>query len=123
MVLRDLSPVCLRRRVGFAKNEPQAQGFVTAPVDGPFLPDDLYKQLSGDQVCAMAADPSGDHPTFAYWTLKTLIPVLAKIKTGEGAALHGIAKECKAKRIEFPQATLININSPEDLARAEATLG
>ena len=104
--------------------EPHASGFLTAPVDGPFLPDDLFEKLSADGGCAIATDDSGDHPTFACWKLNVLLPVLADIKAGEGAALHDIAVKCNATRVLFPDAAaLMNVNSPEDLARAEAMLG
>lgn len=105
------------------ENEPQAEGFVTAPVDGPFLPVDLLETLSREGACAIASDDSGDHPTFAYWTMPVLMPVLTALNKGEGAALRGLAKKCNAERVTFPSAkALMNINSPADLARANAML-
>ncbi len=105
------------------QNEPQAEGFMTAPVDGPFLPADLYEKLSRQDACAVASDDSGDHPTFAYWVLPALVDALTPLKAGKGAALRAIAKQCNAKRVSFPPgASLMNINTPEDLARAKKYL-
>lgn len=106
------------------KKEPRAAGFLTAPVDGPFLPDDLFEKLSADGGCAIATDDNGDHPTFAYWSLAVLMPVLRSLKTNEGAPLYALAEKCKARRSRFPLgAALMNINSPADLALAENLLG
>lgn len=104
-------------------NEPEADGFLTAPVDGPFLPDDLFEQLSRVGGCAIASDDSGDHPTFAWWALPVLYRALTKLKKGEGAALYAIAKQCKARRVKFTLgAALMNINSSADLVLAEEVL-
>ena len=104
-------------------HEPKAAGFLTAPVDGPFLPDDLFEKLSADGGCAIATDDSGDHPTFAYWSLAVLMPVLRSLKTNEGVPLFALGKQCKVRRSRFALgAALMNINSPADLALAEKLL-
>jgi len=104
-----------------AKHAPGAAGFVTAPVDGPFLPPDLYEKLSAGKVCAIAANTEGDHPPFAYWRLSVMMAKLGAAGTADkGLALIALAESCAARRVEFSQRhCLMNINSPEDLARAE----
>ncbi len=105
------------------EHEPQAAGFLTAPVDGPFLPDDLFEKLSADGGCAIATDDSGDHPTFAYWSVAVLMPALQLLKNGEGAPLYALAAQCKVRRSRYTLgAALMNINSPADLALAEKML-
>lgn len=105
------------------ENIPEARGFITAPVDGPFLPCDLVLRLCESGSCAIAADDNGDHPTFAYWRIPQLLEVLARY-AGEGVALHHVASECRAARVAFPHDhALMNINTPEDLKRAEAIAG
>jgi len=106
------------------KHAPLADGFVTAPVDGPFAPKDLYARLAAAGSCAVASDANGLHPTFAYWRLKELKPALSASPAGRGAALHEIAKRCAADHIAFPDPYgLMNLNTPEDLVRAVEILG
>ncbi|MEM9616989.1 MAG: NTP transferase domain-containing protein [Pseudomonadota bacterium] len=105
------------------ENIPDARGFITAPVDGPFLPRDLIECLCESGSCAIAVDDNGEHPTFAYWRIPQLLEVLARY-AGEGVALHQVARECSAARVAFPhEHALMNINTPEDLKRAEAVAG
>ena len=97
-----------------------AKGFVTAPVDGPFLPADLVSALSQEQGCAVACDESGRHPTFAFWETAPLKKTLQAHPPGKGLALHALADECNAQDVIFtPPMALMNINSPEDLAAAQ----
>ncbi|MEO1241936.1 MAG: NTP transferase domain-containing protein [Pseudomonadota bacterium] len=105
------------------ENIPEARGFITAPVDGPFLPRDLVSRLCVSGSCAIAVDGNGDHPTFACWRIPQLLKVLARY-AGEGAALHHIARECSSTRVAFPHDhALMNINTSDDLKRAEAISG
>lgn len=102
------------------ENIPEAQGFITVPVDGPFLPRDLVSRLFESGSCAIAVDENGEHPTFAYWRIPQLLEVLARY-AGEGVALHHVARECHAVRVSFPHDhVLMNINTSQDLKRAEA---
>ena len=99
---------------------PNAAGFFTVPVDGPFLPQDLVSRLGESGDCAIAVDDNGVHPTFAYWRLTPLVEALAQYNTGDGVALHHIAKNCHAKRVLFPSGgSLMNINTSDDLKHAE----
>ncbi|MEM8987270.1 MAG: NTP transferase domain-containing protein [Pseudomonadota bacterium] len=93
---------------------------LTAPVDGPFAPRDLNARLCVDAGSAIACDPEGRaHPTFARWRLADLKPVLKEMQ-GQGLSLHALAQACEAGRIVFPQTHgFFNVNTPEDLVRAE----
>ncbi len=98
-----------------------ATGFVTAPVDGPFLPTDLFEQLAGEGASAVACTKQGIHPTFAYWQIDDLLRVLGAVEKGEGLALHELAKRCNARRVSIEsEDAFFNVNAPSDLKRAEA---
>lgn len=102
---------------------PEAQAFVTAPVDGPFLPSDLIARLQDAGAPAVAADEENLHPTFALWRITTLLDALSAHAANEGVALHKLAKECGAKRVRFPDRdAFMNVNSPDDLKTVEAIL-
>lgn len=105
-----------------------AQGathLVSTPVDTPFLPGDLVPQLllaaeASPHGLALACDPTGDHPATAVWPV-TLIPALtAFLQTGE-ARVTRFADARQAARARFPDPrAFVNLNTPEDLAQAEA---
>lgn len=97
-------------------NEPACTGFLTAPVDGPFLPDDLARKLTAQpDVCAMASDDAGTHPTFAYWALSALEEVRPYLP--DAPSLHRVAKLVKAQPVVWPGTrNFINLNTPDDLA-------
>lgn len=98
---------------------PRADGFVTAPVDGPFLPFDLIERLSAGGRAAVAVDDEGVHPTFAYWTLVALESPWREL-CGEGSvSLRRLAEACCAREVRWPGAGHFrNINTPHDLEAA-----
>lgn len=100
-----------------AANDPTCQGFLTAPVDGPFVPNNLAERLTAQpDACAMARDDAGTHPTFAYWTLAVLEEVRPSLP--EAPSLHRLAKLVKARPVVWPGTqNFINLNTPEDLAQ------
>lgn len=102
---------------------PEAKGFLTAPVDGPFAPGDLFERLAADGTSAVAQTSGGAHPTFAWWNANDLRRALARAPAGEGMSLKALAERTAARRVMFENAdAFLNINTPEDLARAEALL-
>ncbi len=104
------------------KTYPALAFFVTVPADGPFVPVDLVAKLTLPKACAFASDENGAHPTFACWEIKLLLKTLRQY-VGKGVALHEVARLCQAQRIAFSgDAQLMNINTPEDLGRAEKLL-
>lgn len=99
---------------------------VSTPVDTPFLPGDLVPQLflaaedSVDGLALAAAD--GDHPATALWPVG-LAPALASFLASGEAKVTRFADAHHAARARFPDArAFLNVNSPEDLAAAEALL-
>lgn len=97
-------------------NEPACKGFLTVPVDGPFLPPDLAQKLTAQtDASAMAQDETGTHPTFAYWTVSAL--KLARPSLPHAPSLHHLANIVGAGPVTWPGSqNFINLNTPDDLA-------
>jgi molybdopterin-guanine dinucleotide biosynthesis protein A len=96
-------------------------------VDTPFLPGDLVPQLllaaeGSPEGLALAADATGDHPATALWPV-TLAPALAAFLAAGEAKVTRFTAVHEAARALFPDPrAFLNLNSPEDLAAAEALL-
>jgi molybdopterin-guanine dinucleotide biosynthesis protein A len=107
-----------------------AQGathLVSTPVDTPFLPGDLVPQLllaaeSSAEGLALASDATGDHPAAALWPVG-IVAALAAFLAGGDAKVTRFTEAHHAARAVFPDPrAFLNLNTPEDLARAEALL-
>ncbi len=105
------------------KNATDARGFVTAPVDAPFLPRDLADRLHGEGGSAVARCAGRRHPTFAYWDAGDLSAYLRARNRGEAPALHDIAASLNARDVDFDDETaFFNVNAPADIKAAEALI-
>jgi molybdopterin-guanine dinucleotide biosynthesis protein A len=104
-----------------------ATAIVTAAADTPFLPQDLVPRLllaakvSGAPI-ALAATASGRHGTFGLWPVALREDLRAALAGGtrkvtDWADRHGAAS---APFTETPWDPFFNVNTPEDLARAQA---
>lgn len=99
-----------------------ADRVLTVAVDTPFLPLDLLARLANGDGIAMAETADGLHGTTALWPTHLSTDLMQALTDGtrkvtEWAAPHAIA------RVRFPDTTpppFFNINTPEDLALAEA---
>jgi molybdenum cofactor guanylyltransferase len=111
-----------------AQNVPAAEWLVSVPGDCPFLPKDLVTRLHETRVTSnvpLACARSGDwrHPVVGLWPVK-LREDLRHALMSEGlhkielwTARHGIAIA------EWPTAPFdpfFNVNTPKDVAQAEA---
>ena len=102
-----------------------ATALATAPVDGPFLPPDLVPRLClaaepGDRP-ALAASPSGLHPTFGLWPVALAQPLAAFLASGAKTRVRDFALAHDMAQALFPQdLAFANANTPEDLARLAA---
>lgn len=100
---------------------------VSTPVDTPFLPCDLVPRLllaaeSTPSGLAIAATADGDHPATALWPV-ALIPALAAFLETGAAKVTRFTDAHQAARASFAEAdAFLNLNRPEDLARAKALL-
>ena len=109
-----------------AAQSPAPDAILTVPGDCPFLPDDLVARLlegMGDGDAAIAASTGQIHPLTGLWRAG-LLPRLQQATQVEGlrAARHWAAA-IGAAEVEFPGEPfdpLFNINTPEDLVRAQA---
>jgi molybdopterin-guanine dinucleotide biosynthesis protein A len=104
-----------------------ATAVVSVAVDTPFFPGDLVPRLilageSTETGLALAESAGRVHPTFGLWPVGLRHDLRDTLTRGEArvtdfARRHGAAHAA----FEDPRAFL-NINTPEDLARAEAML-
>ena len=105
-----------------------AQGvarMVSVSGDAPFLPEDLVARLLGaapDDGIALAASGARQHYTIALWPTALRDDLRAFLERGERRVGGFIARHGAATAtwpVE-PVDPFLNINSPEDLAAAEA---
>ncbi len=102
---------------------------VTAPVDAPFLPLDLFERLDAARrktkaSAAIVWHKGGRHPVFGLWQAACASVVAQAME--EEQALHRIAQragavECEAWSGADPDP-FANLNTPEDVAAAEVIL-
>ena len=106
-----------------------ARGFsriLTVAADTPFLPVDLVQRLGAGFALAASPDAEGItrlHPTIGLWPV-TLAPDLrAALERGE-RKVGRWAQEAGARRCAFADHPdpFFNVNTPQDLAQAEARL-
>jgi molybdopterin-guanine dinucleotide biosynthesis protein A len=91
--------------------------------DMPFLPDDLLPQLAAALPGHGAALPESGgrlHPMAGLW--RVAVPAVADYIGGGGQSLWGFAERQGMVRVAWPDGPFANINSPADLAAAEARL-
>lgn len=105
------------------RRHPALSGFATLAVDTPFFPADMLERLSRYGHCRYAASPGGAHPTCGFWQIASLRGAAAQVPPDWNGSLRGLIAVCGAAEIRFPDnAAFMNINTAEDLARAEQLL-
>lgn len=106
-----------------AANEPGSDGFVTAPVDGPFVARDLVERLTRQDRSAIGSDMLGEHPAFGYWRTLDLDLAFPQVPPGSDLPLRTLAMLCDARLEVFDDTrSLFNLNDPEDLRLARKVL-
>ncbi|MBU2981870.1 molybdenum cofactor guanylyltransferase MobA [Lentibacter algarum] len=108
-----------------------AQGFesiVTAAGDTPFFPLDLVRRLVAkadgmQHPLVLAATPDGRQPTFGLWPVALRDDLRAELEGGLRKVVLWTDKH-GGRLAEFADegAPFFNVNTPEDLAKAEAML-
>src|SRR4030067_132750 len=96
---------------------------VTVAVDLPFLPPDLVRRLRaglGTKPCAFASDGE-QHALVLLWRPGTVASVEEYLQRGTRSLKDFLAVHGQPVRFDRPQdpGLFCNINTPEDLARAE----
>ena len=102
-----------------------ADAVVSVPVDGPFVPGDLVPRLlmAGGGGVALAQSGGRAHPTFALWPVGIAGALEAFLASGVKARVLDFAQAEGAVMAAFPDdGSFVNLNTPDDLARAEAVL-
>lgn len=104
-----------------------ATAVVTLAVDTPFAPGDLVPQLclaaeAAPEALAIA-HAAKDHPTCGIWPMALAEPLAAFLASGAKPKVLAFADAHHAARAQFPdEAAFQNLNTPEDLASAEALI-
>ncbi len=105
-----------------------ADWLATVPVDTPFLPRDLVARLVAAAVPGggpvLAASESGLHPTAAIWPVRLCENLRLALDRGQ-RRVAGWALDQGAVTVEFASDgadPFVNLNTPADLAAAEALL-
>lgn len=100
-----------------------ATHLVTAPTDAPFLPPDLTPRLLLAGDLTLARSGGNDHPTFGLWPTSLRGDLRAFLASGAKTSVRAFADAHHAARADFPDdGAFTNLNTPEDLAAAEARL-
>lgn len=109
----------------------EAQGFdlLTVPVDMPFLPGDLPGRLGaalvGERgpVCAMAQSHGRPHPVCTLWR-GPVSGLIAEQAVAGQFSLKALAARAGVRHVTWTQTPdpFFNINTPDDLAEAQALL-
>lgn len=104
------------------------QSLVTIPCDMPFLPEDLVMRLldeAGELDAAVASSGGELHPVCSLWRNAAIYEFPRYCSSGR-RSLRGFAEQLGFAEVEWPSRPadpFFNINSPDDLAAAEALLG
>lgn len=104
-----------------------AERLLTLPCDMPFLPADLPDRLGagiGDANAALAMSSGQIHPVCGLWRPEAL-DWLDSFLASDRRSLRGFAEAVGCVAVEWtcdPVDPFFNINSADDLARAEAML-
>lgn len=105
---------------------------VTVAGDTPFFPDDLVIRLDEaatreSKPIAMAANPDHErgrarHPTFGLWPANLRGDLREALASGVRKVVHWADQHGVATALFEDEEAFFNINTPEDLERAEAIL-
>lgn len=102
-----------------------ATALVSVPTDAPFLPADLALRLAAALPGPGFARAGGrDHNATAIWPVGLADPLAAFLASGAKPKIADFAARHGATPVDFADAAdFDNLNTPEDLARAEARAG
>lgn len=100
-----------------------AEAVLTAAVDTPFLPGDLAERLAGAGARgAYAETASVPHATTGLWSVELAEPLEEALANGM-RKVRDWARAVDAVPVLFEdEGAFFNVNTPEDLAAAEARL-
>lgn len=103
-----------------------AEGLVVLPCDAPLLPEELPRRLAAalqDAPCAVARTPGGVQALCAGWRIGAEAALAARLEAGEHPAIWRLLSDQGCAYIDYPsEDAFLNLNTPEDIGRAEALL-
>ncbi len=104
-----------------------ASHIVTAAADTPFFPCDLVPCLlqaaeDANTQIALASTPGGRHPTFGLWPTALRDDLRAALTGGLRKVVLWTDKHGAATAHFSDDAAFFNVNTPEDLTKAETML-
>jgi molybdopterin-guanine dinucleotide biosynthesis protein A len=112
-------------------NRPEARWLASFACDCPFFPADMVERLVAEAQSrgvpiAIAASGERHHPVFAVWSAS--LPVTSEsVLRGEGLRkMDDFVAGFPNTRVVFPSAPIdpfFNINTPDDLVRAQILIG
>jgi molybdenum cofactor guanylyltransferase len=115
-----------------ARRHPQSTHFVTAPCDSPFLPLDLVARLvdarPDERTIVIAASSDRRHPVFGLWPVALASDLQHWLLSEDNRRINAFLTHHHVVTVDFPTVStshgeldpFLNINTPEDLAGAEA---
>lgn len=94
-------------------------GFVTVPVDAPFVPCDLVPRLAASAPVAMAQTNGTWQPAFALWNVAAVVAALPPERCAQKWSLRRLGEELNAAPVAFADAgALMNVNTLQELEQA-----
>ncbi|MEQ8401268.1 MAG: molybdenum cofactor guanylyltransferase MobA [Roseitalea porphyridii] len=111
-----------------AQHHPSVAHIVTAATDTPFFPEDLVARLSAaattSNTIAMATSDGHRHPVFALWPVALAEDLGAWLASTDTLKVMAFVQRHRLAEVDFPVGRdgadpFFNINTPDDLARAE----
>ena len=121
-IIKDAGPLGgLYSALSFAKEHGYSK-VITAPGDTPFIPHDFARRLMehADQAVVIAKSAGRIHPVLALWDVSLLDELKASLNEGERKMRNWIAKYATEEVVWTADPDpFFNINTPEDLIRAE----
>ena len=113
-----------------AARHPGAEFVLSLPCDGPFLPDDLAARLLAaarqtKSGLARAASGGRIHPVVALWPLRLREKLRHALVEQDFRAVGEFQDRYDVATVQWPATPrdpFFNINTPDDLARAEKAL-
>lgn len=112
---------------------PHASHVLSTPADCPFFPSDLALQLTeaaDSNTIVIATSDHREHPVFGLWPVVIADDLEAWLAHHENRKVRSFLARHAVRNVEFPLLTtplgpldpFFNINTPDDLSRAELFL-
>jgi len=101
-----------------------ADHIITAATDTPFFPHDLAQRLieNAHNGLCLAGSPSGRQPTFGLWPVNLKEDLRSALQDGVRKVVQW-TRQHDAGTAEFPEDdAFFNVNTPDDLVRAQGML-